>query len=750
MLVIFVPNHHAKADWWDLGFSSWTVGTLINSITTVILGIVGKAIEFFAKLLDSFISYQTQNGVYNVAVVNAAWGIIRDFVNMFFILVLIVMAFGTIFGLENYSWRKLLISFIISALLVNFSLTIGQYIITVSNDLAGVFLKQIQVSGGCTAAQISGQVCNAVSNTFANGTNIAGIQTSGSTNLLDGAGAVIITEFFAIIFLTVVALAFAATALFSIVRLFVLWALLIVSPIAWLGYAIPGLRKNTWSIWWKNFLCWCFFLPYFLFFVMFAVMFVANKSQLPPVQGSDTTGGLTGSSMILYGLSLTFLLGGIYYAKKLACSSGNYVNKAFGAIEGGVKKYAPGAGYVRGGWQGAKQVGEKIQEKGVFGIGGAQKTRETEAKARGFIAGLGGVPGANEELSRAQSTEVDKEVKNMQQLNLNLDQLNDKIKSGGKFEKIAAFKLKSERGNLDASDVDKINTLLREAGGGRTALGASIISSLKKGKFNEMALSTADKEHIFDGLEDTEVKKAFGLDMAESKELMDADLARKLLNLYSGDAKDIQDKVKKAVKENIDNMAKKDSDRKDLLNATGAFAGFAGTDPSSMALRAMAGQAMVDKKEINNWETRRQVLALNGGIDPATGDAKTVEGRKLASDMKDNNAVIREEAEYRKNNPGTTAHATNLTLAQHDSVSEQILNNIEKKLITSFTAEELKTPEVFNALFNGYLSTRLSIDQFNKLAGLATGKGGGKPDRKKREAGAKIEEAIRLGTTMPY
>ncbi len=254
--------HQARAgvvaDFLGLSFTSSTLGSIVNGITTLILNLVQQAISFFANLFDKFIQWQTSNAVYGVVVVDQSWTIIRNFVNMFFILILIVMAFGTIFDIKQYTWREMLAPFLISALLVNFSLTIGQYIITIANGLSGIFLKQI----------------SDVSGTFAQGFNAVNIATSGATDLISGTTKIIITEIFAIIFLTVVMLAFAAAAIFSLVRIFVLWFLLIISPIAWIGYSLPNARKETWGAWWKHFFCWCFYgffrscrNPYFFYFL---------------------------------------------------------------------------------------------------------------------------------------------------------------------------------------------------------------------------------------------------------------------------------------------------------------------------------------------------------------------------------------------------------------------------------------------------------------------------------------------------
>jgi hypothetical protein len=721
LLAVLVFPHPVKAtvagvvaDFLGFSFTSSTLGAIINGITTLILNLVEQAISFFAGLFDKFIQWQTNNAVYGVVVVDQSWTIIRNFVNMFFILILIIMAFGTIFDLPNYKWQHLLAPFLIAALLVNFSLTIGQYIITIANGLSGIFLKQI--------GQISG--------TFAQGFNAVGIATSGATDLISGTTKVLATSIFAIIFLSVVMLAFAAAAIFSLVRIFVLWFLLIISPIAWLGYSLPNLRKQTWSDWWKHFFCWCFFLPYYLFFVMFAVIFVKNRGTIPPVPGSDTTAGMTGTDFLFYALSLIFLIGGLVIARKMACASGTGLKTVFGKIEGGVRKYAPGAGYVRAIGAGAKAgiqaKGEQIQEKGIPGIiGGAQAARLRQAKWTERF-GFGAARGAAD---RAKAEETEKEFKKVQGLNLNQNQLLARMQSAKGVERVAALKLRAENGWLAPADLDEINRTMRELGGGRNVAGTSLIQSLKKGKFHEMARSTAEKERIFNGLTDAETQKAFGLDMAEGREITSVALAKKLLDIYAGDTQETKKKVEDALKNNIENMAEtKDKASRDSVLANAAI------DPK---IRKLVGQTMADKKEIDSWKLRRSALEAAGGMDPASGDGVTAEGRELAKNIKDGNVLFKEEGDYRT--ARGIVPTADLTSAQRSDVQFQIMDNVRSGLITGLSTEELDTPEIHNALYFGTRTPDpanpgqmlITPKALNKLAGK-------KPDRKKREAVARI------------
>lgn len=526
LLVVLVPQHQANAGPFSLtGIASNAVEQMMMSLLNIVRGWVLQAIGFFANLLDMVIQYQTNNAVYNVGVVDESWTIIRNFVNLFFILVLIIMAFGTIFDLQNYTWKKMLPSFLIAALLINFSLAIGQYIITVANGLSGVFLKEI----------------GAVSDRFAQGFSLVKLPTGGFSSALAGSFIILVDVIFSIIFLVGILLAFASAAIFTIARMFMLWFLLIISPIAWIGYTLPNKRAGTWKKWWDHFLCWCFFLPYFLFFVMFAVIFIGGKNQFPafPVTGKISAAGLVGNDFLFYGLSLVFLFGGMFLAKQLACASGSWVGKTFGTIETGMRKYAPGAAYVRARYTGAKEglteYGKEIGEKGVYGFGGAQKARMAEARMKERFS-FGAARGAAEK-------QLIEEINKLrgQYDKLTTPELRNLMVSGPKHQQLAAREILQDRGELELEE---------QLGTYQKYLEEGSLAAQKFAKAIDFArLSKEERERFYEKIADPEIKRKIASIMADKGDLRSAkeeDLV-KYANLFvqEGDKKDFLDKAQK-------------------------------------------------------------------------------------------------------------------------------------------------------------------------------------------------------------
>src|SRR3989344_5195671 len=100
LLAVLVPQHQANA-----GLFEWGISQIALEVGNFFLGLVGKAIGWVAQGFDAFVQWQITSGAYNVSAVTSSWTIIRNFVNLFFILVLIVMAFGTIFAINKYTWK---------------------------------------------------------------------------------------------------------------------------------------------------------------------------------------------------------------------------------------------------------------------------------------------------------------------------------------------------------------------------------------------------------------------------------------------------------------------------------------------------------------------------------------------------------------------------------------------------------------------------------------------------------------------
>ena len=71
------------------------------------------------------------------------WSIVRDFVNMFFILILIIIGLSTSLQFETYRWQKTLPRLVAVALLVNFTPVILGIFIDAANIMMNYFVSSL-------------------------------------------------------------------------------------------------------------------------------------------------------------------------------------------------------------------------------------------------------------------------------------------------------------------------------------------------------------------------------------------------------------------------------------------------------------------------------------------------------------------------------------------------------------------------------------------------------------------------------
>ncbi len=454
-VVILIPQHqvHAACPLTPsdciLGIIEWSNAAMLESM--------GQVIAWSADLLESVVLTETQAVITNTPIVYESWKIIRDFVNMFFILILILMAFGTIFDLKKYDWRNLLFPFLTAALLINFSFAIGTYIIDIGNGLTSVFLKQI--SGFSSDLANGFSIQKTLPDTATTGQAFAAI-TNGSVKLL-------ITSIFSNIFLITALFSFLSALVFALVRIPVLWFLLILSPIAWISYTLPNLKSQIWDKWWKWFISWVFFLPTYMFFIMFAVIFLRSKQDISLPQSSSFIGTFTGpagalNDLFFYVLTLMFMIGGLVMSFKIGSLAGNGAGKTFGAIQGGIKHATRKITRYDSLKAGISETGKKIQEEGLPGIyGGAQAERMRAARiGERLQTAIGFKPGykAQEQFSEKYGTEYTAIREQYQRGQIKIDDIRREAQQNADTPKGFAYqKMLAEMGQLDAPST--FNTL---------------------------------------------------------------------------------------------------------------------------------------------------------------------------------------------------------------------------------------------------------------------------------------------------
>jgi len=373
----------------------------------------------------------------DVGVVQEGWRVTRDLVNMFFVLILLVIALATILRLETYGMKALLPKLIAVALLINFSLVFCGVIIDFTQVLAHFFLNPLEDTGVSLSEHI------------ANGLNIMKIYEKGEGKGLDALN-VLIGLIGGTAVILIMAFTMATAAFFLIVRVVALWLLIVLAPIAWLLWVLPQ-TKNLWDQWWDSFLKWAFFAPAYAFFFYLAVITITGKggeggflsgvySKVPLGQNEGWISAFFSSQefILQYIFLIILLFGGLMVAQKIS---------VYGAQST--------IGWAKGIGKGTVKWGERrIQmatAKPIGGIGeGLSKTggwmrQKTGLKTIGRLTGqIARGPRAFEEKERAAFGKAEEKYKSWTSENLKAQ-----YKAVDPRSKAAIAKILAERGDLE-------------------------------------------------------------------------------------------------------------------------------------------------------------------------------------------------------------------------------------------------------------------------------------------------------------
>jgi len=336
----------------SIGWGEWFVsGTVI-----LVLGGIKMLCVFFvniaAYLLNSLLSPSLYNFTSEKIIVEG-WKTVRDVCNLFFLLVLLFIAFCTILQIEKYHAKKILLTFILMALLINFSKPIAIFIFDGSQLLMNFFLNKISTaSEGDYSAKLidTSKLIDTIDKSLKGPTNFE----------------LVAKYLFAIIFLFMFGVALLVMALYLLIRIVALWLLIILSPFAFLFNAVPDFKKLS-SDWWSALFKYCYVGPAIAFFIWLSTFLtsVNLKNNVARTNSNDSLATWVIANLLPYFTTLVFLYAAIIIADKFGIQFAGAItsraNKWMGraAKLGGVGLLAAGTlgqyWRVRDAYKGAKQ-----------------------------------------------------------------------------------------------------------------------------------------------------------------------------------------------------------------------------------------------------------------------------------------------------------------------------------------------------------------------------------------------------------
>ncbi len=324
----------------------------LNLLNNVVIKGINFLFEFFLKLAkyNGYVDPET-------AIVQVGWILVRDVANMFFVVIMLVIAFGTILGLENYQWNKLLGKLIFAAIFINFSNMICGLIIDIAYVFSLTFLNAIVNTAG---ANLINTVHMDKLNNFDPSTEV-----ENSTMIL-------VSNFVALMFSIILLLTIGAFAIIMLLRMVMLWILIILSPLAFIMQAMPQTQEYA-KQWWGKFTKQVLVLPVMVFFLWLTLSTMSGGTIADDLGVGMSSDSLLGSengtiaqitnfnTMANFFVPIAMLVTALTMVGQMGVVGGGLAGKA---LDFGKKVATIGTGYA---------LGRKLVGGAVSGAVGAAK-----------------------------------------------------------------------------------------------------------------------------------------------------------------------------------------------------------------------------------------------------------------------------------------------------------------------------------------------------------------------------------------
>jgi len=329
----------------------------------------------FALLLELELSILTKIAEFNhftdVSGVQAGWQVLRDLSNMFFIVILLIIAFATIIGIKGYGYKTLLSKLIIVAILINFSMAITAFFIDASQIIMLTFVSAISglVEGNVIVALGIGDIVN-IADTG-----------GGSVGFGDVLAALLLGSFMLIITDVVIMM----IILILVARIVTLWLAIVTAPISFLASAFPKTQSHF-TKWQEDLSKNLITGPSLIFFVWLAFT-IAGRGNLASTHSSfdensaqGATGIVGGEQMFNFVIAISLLIAAIKMAQESGAAGAGMASKATNYLKGKAAQF--GKNRIAGI---KKKAGDKFSQ--VAGAAGAGIVDEKGRARKGnFLA----------------------------------------------------------------------------------------------------------------------------------------------------------------------------------------------------------------------------------------------------------------------------------------------------------------------------------------------------------------------------
>ncbi len=265
VMVGLIIARPADADIVDIAIDSIASG--FSSVLLWVAALLGKLL---VVVIDIVIDIAQYNDFANAPVVVRGWSVVRDVANMFFVLVLLVISFGTILKIDSYRYQRLLPKLVIMAVLINFSKLIATFFIDLSQVIMLTFVNAFADTAAAnftSALKLRNMLDILPSDgTLGSGTTISNWELVGVPLLAN-------------IMLIVALMVMIVILVTLLVRMIALWILVVLSPLAYLASTLPMTSKYS-GQWWSTFGKWITTGPILAFFLWLSLAVLGSGQSL--------------------------------------------------------------------------------------------------------------------------------------------------------------------------------------------------------------------------------------------------------------------------------------------------------------------------------------------------------------------------------------------------------------------------------------------------------------------------------------
>ncbi len=369
--LLAIPSEFALAQGGILGALMAIPINIISILLQVLLLVSNLVVSIAGLILNWVLSpYFTSLPYTYGGIVDVGWPIVRDFVDMFFIIALVIIGLATALRIKEYQAQKALPRLIIIALLINFTPVICGLIIDAQNIFMNFFLEEI------TGFKLLGNLL-ATQGTALWQSLIHFLDIRYAATLLGKTIGMIAFDWIA-------AFDFLMYALLFIMRYIMIWVLVIVSPLAFFSWIFPGSQKYLfksilgWDEWWRQFIEWSMIGIIGAFFLYLQEqLLIRAPSMISTIPSDLAWGWLTIpvvefiNNLLPYGVALAFSIIGFFITTSTS---------AMGA--GAITSFFKEQGTTIG-----RAAMFPLQRLGVRGIAGMAGTLEKVGRLTGMGAG---------------------------------------------------------------------------------------------------------------------------------------------------------------------------------------------------------------------------------------------------------------------------------------------------------------------------------------------------------------------------